>query len=247
MNGISFNKILGLLVVIILVVGIIVTVIASRQQTQTQQHASDTVNLNTGADITSTNNLDGTMGPTSWQNNYSSSLPSNQVSSLIFLVSNVSSGDSSLPQTSKAVAQGPQIVKSLIIKISKVEVRLDSTLTNRNANHWETLNMPVAMSVDLAQLAQGGVASLGLTKLAAGNYSEVRLYVQSATAVLQNGNNVTLSIQNKDNIVRVAQPFSIASDKNTTLVMDFDVDHSVIYDGTNYLLKPVVAKLLENK
>lgn len=123
--------------------------------------------------------------------------------------------------------------------------------TNQDVDKWETLNLPLnpatgTVDVDLVALAKShNFSVLGLTRLAGGRYTEIRLYVKSAKATLQNGQAVTLTIPGKANIVRVVQPFVIVSGKTTTLSMYFDAQNSVINAGGNYILKPVVARLQE--
>lgn len=264
LNGKKF----AILVVLLLVVGVVITVIVSRQQTQTKQSASEIVNINKADSLTNTNNSDGTMGPQTSAGNFSNSLAESNTGSLIFMVTDpiqvtnkpslptrippadAQKNQEISPSSANPTSNGPQSVSSLVLKIKKVEVHmayLDDKSGQKAADHWETLNIALPISVDLVQLAKGGVASLGLTKLAAGQYTEVRLYVLDASAILSNGTNVNLDILGKDNIVRVVQPFSITTGKNTTLVMDFDAGQSVVYNGGKYLLKPVVSRLLENK
>ncbi|MCL5435074.1 MAG: DUF4382 domain-containing protein [Patescibacteria group bacterium] len=172
----------------------------------------------------------------------------------------------------QAGLNGSQTVTSLILKITKVEVHLaylgtpgsqrpnvspqagkpsstpGAKPSGTPVDHWETLNVPSPTSVDLVELAKGGVTALGLTKLAAGQYTQVRLYVSNATAKLSDGTNVTLTIVGKNNIVRIVQPFTIVAGKTTSLTMDFDAQRSVVARGNgDYLLKPVVARLLETR
>lgn len=163
---------------------------------------------------------------------------------------------------------GPQDVSSLKLTISKVEVHLANLATTKPdvspeaeagkptttpeaeaagqpVSHWETLDLNVPTTLDLVELAKThDLSTLGLTSLAAGHYTEVRLYVSSAAATLSDGTPVDLKILGHDNVVRVVQSFSIAAGGTTKLTMDFDAGHSVIKAGDSYLLKPVVARLL---
>lgn len=114
---------------------------------------------------------------------------------------------------------------------------------NQGVDKWETLNIGGTQTVDLVALAKShDFTVLGLTKLANGLYTEVRLYIASATATLSNGTKVTLTIPGRGNIVRVVEPFVIDFGKTTTITMDFDAQNSVIQAGDKYLLKPVVAR-----
>lgn len=112
----------------------------------------------------------------------------------------------------------------------------------RIVDHWETLNIDGTKTIDLVQLAKThDLSSLGITKLAAGRYTEVRLYISDATATLTNGTTITLTIPGRANIVRVVEPFVISAEKTTAISLDFDAQNSVIHTGNLYLLKPVVA------
>jgi len=300
------NKKFALGVLVLLVVGVVAGALAVRQNTELQQHASLFNDLNTAGEIDKTNNPDGTMGPATWERNFSNTLPAAYLGSLNFQVTDPEQGKRpSVTITTVALPTahatptltvvpthtedtenhkpsgtpgadnnpgGPQAVTALTLVVTKVEVHLarlgvpgaknqitpthvtgkpsstpgprnDNGNDNQNVDKWETLNIGGTQTVDLVQLAKTkAFASLGLTKLANGFYTEVRLYIKTATATLTNGTKVDLTIPGKANIVRVVEPFTIDSSKTTTLSMDFDAENSVIKAGSKYLLKPVVAK-----
>lgn len=283
------KKTLGILLFILLAVGVIAAVIASQQSTENRQHASQFNDLNTAGDITQINNADGTMGPATWQGNFSNTLPDAYLGSVNFRVTDPEQGkrpavtlptqaqdrgnNSKQPTitgnptvTSSGSENGPQTVISLTLVINKVEVHLarlgvpgaknniptvtpgkssvsPSAKDNQNVDKWETLHIGGTKTVDLVALAKThDFSSLGITKLANGQYTEVRLYISSALAVLANGTKVTLVLPGRANIVRVAEPFVVDSSKTTTITMDFDAQNSVIKAGDMYLLKPVVAR-----
>jgi len=78
-------------------------------------------------------------------------------------------------------------------------------------------------------------------------YTEIRLYISNPSATLTDGTKIQPIIPGKANIVRVVQPFSVTAGQNTNLTMDFDAQNSIIKAGNKYILKPVVAHLLESK
>jgi hypothetical protein len=307
--------------VIAVAVGIPIAVYSMLQQTQTQQHASTQFSdINTAFAINKTNNTDGTMGPMTFESNYSNTFPSTYMGTLDFQVTDPpqahqntngkgstewsknhpgkynantnsdsnktlqpTSSDTGSTSTHNAknitntAQDGPQTVTSLFVTISKVEVHLakvglpGSTHTvneaatvsskintsgqsntakgtnNQLIDKWETLNIKDPKTVDLVYLANShNLSSLGLTTLANGLYTEVRLYVFSAYATLQGSESpVQLVVPGKGNIVRVVQPFVINSGKPTTLVLDFDAQNSVIKAGDQYILKPVIAHMTQ--
>ena len=296
----------GLLVILLLIVGAIVAAVVVQRSTTYQQHASQFSNINSAAEIGATNNPDGTMGPTTWQGNFSNTLPALYLGTLNFTVTDppqdrmpaeriptvttsvsptVSQDRGNRPSITPGAQQGatsvtpgqgeqnaysggPQAVTSLVVSIAKVEVHLarlgipgeknENQVTgkpsgtpapqnnNQEVNKWETLNIGGVQTVDLVQLGKThSLQSLGLTKLANGFYTEVRLYIKLATAVLADGTKVNLVMPGRANIVRVVEPFTIDSTKTTTLTMEFDAQNSVIKAGSQYLLNPVVAHMLE--
>ncbi len=152
---------------------------------------------------------------------------------------------------------GPQTVTALNLTITKVEVHIayqgnpgDQANTTpgqqgQAVDHWETLTITSPTTLDLVALANtNDFSTLGITNLAVGRYTEVRLYVSSANTTLADSTTVDLQILGRDNIVRVVQPFNILAEGTTNLAMDFDAQHSVIKAGSIYLLKPVVARLI---
>jgi uncharacterized protein DUF4382 len=162
---------------------------------------------------------------------------------------------------------GPQAVSSLLLTVWKVEVHLarigipgaknttappvegkppvtSMRKDNQNVDKWETLTITSPKTIDLVALAKThDVSSLGLTNLANGHYTEIRLYVSTASATLANGTKIVLSIPGRANIVRVVREFVINTGKTTTLSLDFDAQNSVIRVGDTYILKPVVIRL----
>ncbi len=163
---------------------------------------------------------------------------------------------------------GPQTVTALNLTTKKVEVHLASvgkfkdpdvatpsgtvipsispSEKGQPVDHWETLTITSPLTVDLVALAKTkDFSALGLTTLAEGRYTEIRLYVSSATATLADGTTVVLQIPGKNNIVRVIHPFIVTAGQTTQITMDFDAQHSVIKTGNGYILKPVIARLIK--
>lgn len=307
----------GAIVAVLLVGGVLVTTVATNQNTEQKSHASVFNDLNTSFAITQTNNPDGTMGPVDYTGNFSTTLPESYLGSLNFQVTdppqrkrendkndnqqislmpsehvlptqaegqadnkeNINGNsptvsekqDQGIPNSSKNTSQGgPQSVSSLVVTINKVEVHIahiglpgekhetekvtptnlpntPSTKSNQDVDKWEVLNIGGVKTLDLVSLAKTkSLASIGITKLVNGRYTEIRLYIKNASATLQDGTKVPLIIPGRANIVRIVQPFVIDSSKTTILTIDFDAQNSVVKAGSDYLLKPVVAHLLEN-
>lgn len=327
------KEIIGIIIIILVGIGFIATILADKQSTEYQQHASSFQNLNSADQIIQTNNPDGTMGGVDYTHNFSSTLPEEFLGSLNFQITDPPQGikttdsensyhgkPTDFPDNSHALTgsntpvpthtissqtqdskndngqdngnrptftsglgnngndknheDGIQAVTSLLITVTKVEVHLahvgipgskniintafptltrgkpTSTpkhFTNQDVDKWEVLNINVPQTFDLVQLAKAkSLSSLGITKLTNGRYTEIRLYISAASATVQSGAKVTLTIPGKANIVRVIKSFVINSGKTTTLTMDFDAQNSVVKAGNVYILKPVIAHLIED-
>lgn len=244
------NTKIGIGVVLGIILFLFLIVFLSEKLTQTEQLGSKIININTNYQILETNNKDQTMGPSSSKGNYSNNLKENQLGVLNFSLTDPSQTPSSnFPTSIPTVANSKNLsnetrnIESLIIKVQKVEVHISKH--NRNSmDKWETLNMPYPISTDLFQLLDGSVIKLSSTKLAAGDYSEVRLYIEKAYVVFDSGKQVTLKINGKENTVRVLQDFEVLSGNNTNMIMDFDAKNSVVKEGNDFLLKLDVTKLV---
>ena len=145
---------------------------------------------------------------------------------------------------------GPQEITALCLTVTKVEVHIahlgqPGGPKEKPADRWETLGVANPTNIDLFK--ENAPSVLGLTELAAGRYTQVRLYVSKAVATLANGQKVQLSIHGKNGIVKVNKTFTIEEGKTTTITLDIDSKHSVIKTGNSYMLKPVVAKISEIK
>lgn len=269
----SKNIKIGFIILLILIAGLILSVILSRQATQTKQNASGAVNLNSSSSISQTKNKDLSMGPQTSTGNYSNRLSSGSLGSITFSITDPVIGNppriavsehptfppriptvtpgsgtvSSAPISTEPPINGPQKVKSLVIQINKIEIHLKNTLLNGNVDAWETLNLQTPMSIDLTQVVNGAILNFSLTKLAAGDYDEVRLYVSKGSATLENGEVVALDASGKNGIVRVIQNFTVEKGRNTNLVMNFDSQQSVEYLQNKYILDLFVARLDVNK
>lgn len=271
----SNSKLIGLFTVLLFVVALPIALIALRQTTENRQHASQFRDFNTSGSITQTTNADGTMGPPDSTGNLANSLDASLRGSATFLITDPSqtgkpawaagygypvNSINTLPSggvttvPSMPLPEGPLSVNSLTLTIWKGEVHLGQLQAsasaqpgNPSSDIWETVNMGNPKTIDLVQLSKGNIASLGLTALGAGLYTEVRLYIKDATAVLSDGTKVSLALPGRNNIVRVNQPFTVTAGGNTNLTLDFDAQNSVMKAGNEYMLKLVVANFVESK
>ena len=79
--------------------------------------------------------------------------------------------------------------------------------------------------------------------LKAGKYTQIRLHIED---VIGNINNKTVQLEVPSDDLKLIHPFEIKDGEEIKLILDFDVDKSVIKPGDKYLLKPVIKIIAEN-
>ena len=83
---------------------------------------------------------------------------------------------------------------------------------------------------------------LGETELTSGKYTQIRLLVSSINLEVD-GEPVTLKVPS--NKIKLVKPFTISTNKTTTLTLDFDAEESVHQAGSKYILKPTIKVIQE--
>lgn len=229
---------------IILALAVPITVLALPQKTHIEQNASQVHNINSAIQIEETNNDDGTMGPPTFEGNFSNSLPQNQKGDLtVFLMNTIPSGENGPRGNNNA---GPQPVIGLSVTVNKIEVHLSQGPSSDD--HWETLNMGNPKVIDLVKLeTTGTLEAFGITHLSVGHYTEIRLYVTHVVATRPNGMVVGVEIDDHDGTIAINRPFDIYPGRTTNITLDTDAQHSVIKLNGRYLFKPAIVRFLENK
>lgn len=191
----------------------------------------------------------------SWENNYSTTLLSSERGGLEFLATNSPVTESATPQTDRVE------LTSLKVKVAKVDLLLstqsvvasgvspESTKSaNKAIDRWETLRLNANTTIDLMDLRNKGGApsSLGITYLAAGRYTEIRLFIIKATGVTKDGASIDIEIPGKTGIIKLAKSFNVSTTGTFKLVAYFDAPSMVIKSGDTYQLRPAVAKVIYN-
>jgi len=142
---------------------------------------------------------------------------------------------------------------SLILTIGSIQVHktgTNETDKNVTAEGWITI-FSGSKTFDLLDYTDVR-AILGQDELEPGKYTQVRLYISSASI---NITNADMYIKNKryqmtvagngnlevpSNVLKLTNPFTIEQGKITALTLDFDVPNSVVRTGTGYFLKPTI-------
>jgi len=147
-------------------------------------------------------------------------------------------------------------LSSLVLTVSKIDVHLAGNDTSIEApinqtnlgsenNDTSTADWVTVFSgtktVDLVDVKSiWDILSEG--SLAAGRYTQIRLFVTSATAVIDG---VSTTVKVPSNTIKFVHTFVVDDGKVTSLVIDFDADRSVVKRDSSYILKPVVRIMTE--
>lgn len=144
------------------------------------------------------------------------------------VISTSDTGESTEPLLS--AVQPPPTISSVHVTFGSVEV-------HRAGGGWTTL-ADSAGDAELTALTDVG-AKVGLADLPEGHYTQLRLIITGATAVID-GETVTLTVPS-GRLYLVAE-FDIAAGIETTLTLTFDARRSVVIAGGSgkVLLKPVL-------
>jgi hypothetical protein len=237
-----FNK--PFIILTLITLSAVAAISAVTQTTQTQQNAAIPININTANEIESTKNADGTMGPKNAEDNFSSTLLSPYLGKIIINLN---------------ASHSPQ-VSSIKLNIAKAETHLvyfflpgttienekaienknqTAQRTNQNLDKWEVVNL----SKPNLELFTGESTLLTTTDLSGGKYSEIRIYIKSATIKFTDGTELPLTIPGRSNIIRTTRAFNIYPEKTTLLTLNIDLQRSIVKNGNNYFLQPTITSL----
>lgn len=116
----------------------------------------------------------------------------------------------------------------------------DNASANQTAG-WETLYDDASgTDVDLLNASGARAAFLGEADLDAGKYTQIRVHVLEAYGI-QNGTRVNITVSS--GTLKLIHPFEVEADKETRIVLDFDLDRSLRQQGMDgaWRLTPVVG------
>ena len=142
----------------------------------------------------------------------------------------------------------------------QVNVSIERIRVNRNADAnenslgWTDLKLAPARRIDLLKLGNGVLEELGELKLPAGRYAQLRLVLAAsgsgtpANSVVAAGEETALDIAAVEKSgIAVAHSFSVAENKLTDVLLDFDACRSVAPSGSaGYVLRPAVKAVPRN-
>jgi len=132
----------------------------------------------------------------------------------------------------------PSIYDSVVVCISRVDVHTAGSAEN---DGWITLNDSTRY-FDLLQLTNGANVLLGDAELDAGHYTQIRLIVTAESYIVLQGIKYFLNIPSGfETGIKLVHQFTIESGITYNLILDFDADRSILFEGNGiFTLNPVI-------
>lgn len=134
------------------------------------------------------------------------------------------------------------------VTVVKVRVHQSSSATDTDAG-WTDITLNHARKINLLDWNNGGLTTLGVTPLAAGRYTQLRLVLDPNTAeglansVVPTGGAETPLVTPSavQSGIKLINEFDVASGQRVDLVLDFNACKSIVLRGNGtYALKPVI-------
>ncbi len=174
------------------------------------------------------------------------------IASLVVFISGCGSGSSGSQQgtlrisLTDASASGFDAVN---VTVSKVRVHQGATASENDAG-WSEITLNPARKINLLNLTNGVLASLGQTPLPAGHYTQLRLVLSKntgtniANSVVLSGTTEEIPLFTPSAVqsgIKLIHEFDVAPGQLVDLVLDFDALKSIVSRGNgSYALKPVI-------
>jgi hypothetical protein len=135
------------------------------------------------------------------------------------------------------------------VTVNKVRVHTSSSASDTDAG-WTDITLSPARKINLLDLTNGTLASLGQTPLPAGHYTQLRLVLDAnagtglANSVVPTGATAEKTLETPSATqsgIKLVNEFDVAAGQRVDLVLDFNACKSVVTTGNGkYMLKPVV-------
>ena len=135
------------------------------------------------------------------------------------------------------------------VTINEVRVHHSASAKDTDAG-WTSIKLATPKKVDLLELTNGVLTTLGQTPLAVGKYTQIRLVLDQnkgpnlANAIVPTGGTLQAltTPSASQSGYKVKGSFDVQADTLVDLVLDFDACHSIVKRGNgSYSLKPVVT------
>lgn len=123
------------------------------------------------------------------------------------------------------------------VVFTKVEVHAG----NETDGAWITVyENATGQDIDLLDASGDRAAFLGEAELDSGDYQQIRIHATGAYGI-QNGSRIDFQLAPTP--LKVVQSFTVDADRETRIILDFDLDRSIVKMGPNgYRMTPVIGK-----
>lgn len=136
------------------------------------------------------------------------------------------------------------------VTVSKIRVHQSSSASDTDGG-WQDIALATPVKINLLNLTNGVLQTLGNTTLPAGQYTQIRLVLVPNSAsqplnesVVPTGGTET-ALKTPSAIqtgIKIIRPFTVEPGTQADLVLDFNACKSIVQTGNGgYLLKPVVS------
>ncbi len=138
------------------------------------------------------------------------------------------------------------------VTVKQVRVHQSASAGESDAG-WADITLSPARKINLLNLTNGTLEPLGVTPLAAGHYTQLRLVLDANTGSGMANSVVLTADTTKTEIsldtpsavqsgIKLGHQFTVESGQRVDLVLDFDACKSIVTKGTGkYALKPVIT------
>ena len=137
-------------------------------------------------------------------------------------------------------------ISALNVTIDRIEAHVvnPDDANDNDPNHWRSITS-APQTLDLIDLVDNAV-TLGAAPVPAGHYTQVRLFISSATVTDATGtHNVTIPSAGNTGI-KINVDHTIAANQLVALLLDFNVSKSLIKTGAGqYRLQPVIPAVVQ--
>lgn len=135
------------------------------------------------------------------------------------------------------------------VTVRKVRIH-ESSAASDSSEGWADITLNPARKINLLDLNNGILESLGETPLLAGHYTQLRLVLVAnagqniANSIILSGQTTEIPLVTPSAVqsgIKLINSFTVASGQRTDLVLDFDACKSIVTRGNGtYALKPVI-------
>lgn len=135
------------------------------------------------------------------------------------------------------------------VTVNKVRVNQSATASDTDGG-WTDITLSPAKKINLLNLTNGVLESLGQTTLSAGHYSQLRLVLDAnagtglANSVIATGSTTEVTLVTPSATqsgIKLVNEFDVVAGQKVDLVLDFNACKSVVTTGNGkYMLKPVI-------